>query len=114
MNLLTRLFSFTAKPVAPVNNVLHLDTIRAAHFFNCSARAVRAQGLYGRYLDRCVNHAKAVWQKHRDRVPGYEMAADAEKAMRDYVDLQAMYQRGDNKPAPDRPWSPRPVGPKAA
>ena len=42
------------------------------------------------------------------------VTADAEKAMLAYIDLQAMYQRGDNKPAPDRPWSPRPVGPRAA
>ena len=107
MNILTRLFSFTAKPAAPVNNILHLDAVRAAHFFNCSARAVRAQGLRGRYLDRCINHAKVVWDKHRDRVQGYETAADAEKVMLAYIDLQATYQRNDNKPAPDRPWSPK-------
>ncbi len=93
----------------PVNNVFTLEAVRAAHFFNSSARAVRAQGLYGRFLDRCVNHAKIVWQKHRDRAPGYEMAADAERAMLDYIDLQAKYQRNDNPPAPDRPWSPRAV-----
>lgn len=98
---------FRPAPVRPVNNVLHLDRVRAAHFFNASAKAIRAQCLRGRYLDRCVNHAKVVWQKHRDRVAGYELASDAEQAMRDYVDLQAQYQRRDNKPAPDRPWSPR-------
>ena len=97
---------FRPAPIRPVNNVLHLDTIRAAHFFNASARAVRAQCLRGRYLDRCVNHAKEVWQKHRDRVAGYELAADAEQAMRDYIDLQARYQRNDQRPAPDRPWMP--------
>lgn len=98
---------FRKAPVSPINNVLYLDTVRAAHFFNCSARAVRAQRLSGRYLDRCVNHAKVVWQKHRDRAPGYEMAADAEKAMLAYIDQQTKFQRTDQPPAPDRPWSPR-------
>lgn len=88
------------------NNVFTLEEIRRAHFFNASARAIRAQGLCGKYLDRCVNHAVQVWDKHRDRAPGYEMPADAEKAMRDYIDLQARYQRNDQPAAPDRPWSP--------
>jgi hypothetical protein len=108
MNLIAQIAKvFRRNPIKPANNVLHLDCVRAAHFFNCSARATRAQCLRGRYLDRCINHAKVVWQKHRDRVPGYELAADAEKAMLAYIDLQATYQRNDNKPAPDRPWSPR-------
>ena len=98
---------FRPQTIKPVNNVLHLDAVRAAHFFNVSARAIRAQGLRGRYLDRCQNHAKVVWQKHRDRAHGYELAADAERAMLAYIDLQATFQRNDNKPAPDRPWSPK-------
>ena len=77
---------FRATPARPINNVLHLDAVRAAHFFNSCARAVRAQCLNGRYKDRCVNRAKVVWGKHRDRVPGYELAADAERAMLDYID----------------------------
>ena len=108
--MFTKVLNLFRKPaVRPVNNVLHLEAVRAAHFFNASARAVRAQCLRGRYKDRCINHAKEVWQKHRDRVQGYEMPIDAEKAMLDYIDLQARYQRNDNAPAPDRPWSPKAV-----
>lgn len=98
---------FRPKAAKPVNNVFSLEVVRAAHFFNASARAVRAQALYGRYKDRAINHAQVVWDKHRDRVQGYEMPADAEREMLAYIDLQATYQRNDNKPAPDRPWSPR-------
>lgn len=99
------LFRKHAQPTR-TNNVFTLCEVRRAHFFNASARAIRAMELRGRYLDRAVNHAKAVWSKHLDRVPGYEMPTDAEQAMRDYIDLQARYQRNDERPAPDRPWRP--------
>lgn len=103
------LFRPAPEAVKRVNNVFTLEEVRRAHFFNCAYRAIRACDLRGNYKARAVNHAKVVWGKHMDRASGYEMPADAERAMRDYIDLQATYQRGDNKPAPDRPWSPKVV-----
>lgn len=113
--MLSKIVDLFRKPKPIVNNVLHLDRIKAAHFFNAAARAINAQRLTGRYRDRAENHAKVVWGKHLDRVPGYITQSDAEKAMRDYIDLQAKYQRNDVERLPIRQWSPKPVnGPEAA
>lgn len=92
------------KAKKPANNVYTLEAVRAAHFFNAAARAVRAQELRGRYKDRAINHARIVWGKHRDRVQGYEMPADAERQMLAYIDLQSTYQRTE-RPTPSHPWS---------
>ena len=107
---------FSRKPRPIINNVLHLDRIYKAHFFNAAARAIRACELRGYYLSRAENHAYRIWDKHLDHVPGYVTKTECEAAMRAYVDLQAQYQRHDTAFAPFRLWSPKPVGngPEAA
>lgn len=113
-----RLINFVSRkherPIA--NNILHLDRIHKAHFFNAAAIAIRACELRGYYLSRAEDHAYRIWAKRLDRVDGYVTQSECLKAMRDYVDLQAKYQRDDTPFAPFRLWSPKPInnGPEAA
>jgi len=56
-----------------------------------------------------MHNAREIWRKHLDGVPGYAIQRECEQMALDYLDLRVKYQRNDNPPAPDRPWSPRAV-----
>ena len=101
-------------PATPANNVLHIERIRQRHFFNAIERAVLRSDLTRNNIERVMHNAREIWRKHLDGVPGYSVQRECEQFALDYLDLRVKYQRNDNKPAPDRPWSPRPVGPRAA
>lgn len=101
-------------PATPANNVLHIERIRQRHFFNAIERAVLRSDLTQNNIERVMHNAREIWRKHLDGVPGYSVQRECEQFALDYLDLRVKYQRNDNKPAPDRPWSPRPVGPRAA
>ncbi|MDQ5880930.1 MAG: hypothetical protein QG616_760 [Pseudomonadota bacterium] len=106
MNFIRNLFRLPPKPqkAGDINNVLHIERVRRAHFVNATARAIRAQGLDSAHAVRAEHYADTVWQKHRDNIPGYQIQRECEQMVRDYVDLLAIYQRNDQKPV--RPWSP--------
>lgn len=115
MEMLRKLLRMPPKPAKlgeSVNNVLHIERVRRAHFVNAASRAIRAAQLNAAHESRAKHHADAVWRKHLDRVPGYQSQREAEKAVLDYIDLLTKYQRNDQRPA--APWSPSFMPPKGA
>jgi len=112
MKFFARLFRKAPRPVTPdtpVNNVLHIEKIRQRHFFNAIERAVLRSDLTRNNIERVMHNAREIWRKHLDGVPGYAIQRECEQMALDYLDLRVKYQRNDNPPAPDRPWSPRAV-----
>lgn len=109
LTTITRFFRRAPRPVTPatqVNNVLHIERIRHKHFFNAIERAVLRSDLTRNNIERVMHNAREIWRKHLDAVPGYTVQRDCEQMALDYLDLRVKYQRGDQKPAPSRPWSP--------
>lgn len=103
-------FRAEPKPITPatvINNVIHIERVRHRHFFNAIERAVLRSELTRNNIERVMHNAREIWRRHLDGVPGYQIQRECEQFALDYLDLRVMYQRRDNKPAPDRPWSPK-------
>ena len=93
-------------PTSPINNILHIERVRRQHYFNAIERAILASNLTRNNIERVMCHARDIWRKHLDAVPGYTHQRDCEREALDYLDSRVRFQRTDQAKAPIRPWSP--------